>query len=132
MTAYGGGRDPIPAIESPTAIFVINRLWDQDPDITKVYGYTKGHWRIGEHARDKAVYALGVAHGVVLGAYRIDRWFESPNPHEERRWGFEGTHTPELDRVLHKSVERLKRPQGAANPVWHFPDEVPSEHGTDK
>jgi hypothetical protein len=56
-----------------------------------------------------------VAHGVVRGAFRIDRWI----PEGERRWCFEGRPAPELDAVG-KSFARFKAPQGQANPVRLF------------
>jgi hypothetical protein len=70
---------------------------------------------VGADVRERAVYALGVHHGVVRGAYRIDRWY----PEGSHRWCFEGSPAPDLG-VVGTSFERLKGPRGASNPVRKF------------
>jgi hypothetical protein len=117
---YGEGRDPIPAIDEPTIIFMLN-----DPRIDSwtdldVYRRTQCSWKIGAHARKRAVYALGVSHGVVRGAYRIDEWRPAGI-----RWCFNGRSAPELD-VVGTSIARIKAPQGNANPVRLFLDGIPA------
>lgn len=122
---YGEGRDPIPAIDEPTVIFMINRSLTEPWTVQKVYDVTRCCWKIGESARERAVYALGVSHGVVRGAYRIFRWNEEIGG----RWRFDGRPAPELD-VVGASIVRIKAPQGQANPVRFFPNGIPAEIST--
>ena len=105
--AYGEGREPIPAIDEPVVIFIItNSINDRENE----YEATRASWFVPQKVRDNAVYALGSAHGVIKGAYRIDRWI-----HDEQsgRWLFEGVPAPELNAV-DTSIARLRRAQGAA------------------
>lgn len=113
---YGEGKDPMPGIAEPTVIFMINNSLPRDAwtDLN-IYRATQCGWVIGSDARERAVYALGVSHGVVRGAYRIDGWRQAG----ERRWCFDGRSAPELD-VVGTSVARLKAGQGASNPVRLF------------
>ncbi|OCG74770.1 PD-(D/E)XK nuclease family protein [Microbacterium sediminis] len=113
--------DPIPAISEPTVMFVINRAWSPDADARATYDATRMYWRVGAETRERAVYALGVAGGVVRGAYRIEAWHAGP---EKGRWGFDGVPAPELG-VVGTSVERLAPPRGAANPVRLYLDGIP-------
>ena len=70
----------------------------------QIYNKTRGHGKIAPWVRKRAEYALGVAHGVVRGAYRIEpgSWFESQEPGDagQDRWGFEGVPAPELAHVI--------------------------------
>ena len=119
--AYGEGRDPLPAIAEPTIVFMINKSlppgsWtDED-----VYRATRYSWKIGNDARERAVYALGVSHGVVQGAYRVESWHQA----DGNRWCFEGRPAPELD-VVGKSIARIKARHGSSNPVRLFLDGIP-------
>lgn len=79
------------------------------------------YWRVGGDTRERAVYALGVAGGIVRGAYRIETWHPGG---DDGRWGFEGVPAPEL-RAVGTSVERLAPPRGAANPVRRYLDGIP-------
>jgi hypothetical protein len=105
--AYGEGRDPLPAIAEPTIVFMINKSlppgsWtDED-----VYRTTRYSWKIGNDAREQAVYALGVSHGVVRGAYRIESWHQA----DGNRWYFAGNPAPELD-VVGKALPGLRLDQ---------------------
>lgn len=112
---------PIPAIAEPTVIFVINRAWSPGSDAEATYEATRKYWRVGDDTRQRAIYALGVAGGVVRGAYRIHEWHQGE---EEGRWGFDGVPADELD-VVGTSVERLAPPRGAANPVRRYLDGIP-------
>jgi hypothetical protein len=118
---YGEGRDPIPAIDEPTVIFMINRSlsWEGWTDLD-VYRATQCSWKIGTHARERAIYALGASHGVVRGACRIDGW----RPAEGGRWCYDGRSAPELH-VVGTSIARIKAPQGQASPVRLFLDGIP-------
>lgn len=119
---YGEGRDPIPAIDEPTVIFMINKsLRHESWTAQEVYEGTRRAWVIGNEARDRAVYALGVSHGVVRGAYRIERWHTAGG----NRWFFEGRPASELD-VVGKSVARIKARRGASNPVRLFLNGIPA------
>jgi hypothetical protein len=119
---YGEGRDPIPAIDEPTVIFMVNRTLPTESSIgEEVYNATRCSWIVGGSTRERAAYALGVSHGVVRGAYRIERWTEA----DGGRWCFEGRPAPELG-VVSTSMARLKARQGAANPVRLFLDGVPA------
>lgn len=102
-------------------IFVINRAWSPGADTQATYDATRRYWRVGADTRERAVYALGVAGGIVRGAYRILAWHPGD---EAGRWGFEGAPAPELD-VVGTSVERLAPPRGAANPVRRYLDGIP-------
>lgn len=121
---YGEGKDPIPAIDHPTVIFMINRSL---PNVSwtdqQVYECTRCSWVIGPDARERAVYGLGVSHGVVRGAYRIDRWY----PAGDRRWCFEGVSAPELG-VVGTSIARINARQGSSSPQGHR-KQVPCDIG---
>lgn len=113
--------DPIPEIPEPTVIFVINRAWSPEATEEATYEATRSFWRVGAETRARAVYALGVAGGVVRGAYRIESWHRGG---EDGRWGFIGSPATDL-RVVGTSIERLAPPRGAANPVRLYLDGVP-------
>lgn len=118
---YGEGRDPIPAVDAPTVVFMINNSLPRESGTDlDVYRATQRSWVIGNDARERAVYALGVSHGVVRGAYRIERWRADGN-----RWCFDGRPAPELD-VVGKSVARFKGRRGDANPVRLFLNGIPA------
>ena len=121
-SVYGENCDPIPSINEPTTIFIINRtLRKTDRTGEDVYQATRRAWVIGEQARERAVYALGVSHGVVRGAFLIDRWIP-----EGDRWCFDGRTAPELSHVVGTSIARIKAPQRSSNPVRHFLDGIPA------
>ncbi|MDO8382810.1 MAG: N-6 DNA methylase [Microbacterium sp.] len=115
--------EPLPALNEPTVIFVINRRWSPASDDAAVYAATRGDWKVGAATRDRARYALGIADNVVRGAYRIESWQPST---EDGRWRFHGTPAPELD-AIGTTVHHLGPPPGAANPVRLYLDGVPSE-----
>ena len=114
--------DSIPAVAEPTVIFVINREWSPQANERATYDATRMYRRVGADTRQRAVYALGVAGGVVRGAYRIQSWHSGD---EEGRCGFDGVPAPELGAVG-TSVERLAPPRGAANPVRRYLDGIPT------
>lgn len=68
----------------------------------EIYDTTRGHWKIAPWVRDRAQYALGIAYGVVRGAYRVDSWFPSEKEWDrgKNRWGFVGESAPELAHVV--------------------------------
>ena len=126
--AYGEGKAPIPAIEQPTVIFMINKSLAGHPwtDVN-IYRATQCAWVIGGDARERAIYALGVSNGVVRGAYRIEGWRNV----RENRWCFDGRSAPELDDMVGTSIERIKARQGASSPVRLFLTGIPAP-GTER
>lgn len=125
---YGEGGGPIPAIPEPTVIFIINGSLRHGSKLdSDVYRATRCSWVIGNRAREQAVYALGVSHGVVRGAYRIDNWI----PAEGNRWCFDGRPAPEL-KVVGASVARIKPRRGNASAVRLFLQGIPLSHSDDQ
>ena len=119
---YGEGRPLIPEIDKPTVVFMINNSLSKESwNELDVYRATQCSWKIGSVAMEHAVYALGVSHGVVRGAFRIEGWRAAPND----RWCFDGRTAHDLNDVVGTSFARLKAPQGQANPVRYFPDGIP-------
>lgn len=113
---YGEGRDPLPAIAEAVVIFIITKsIHDRE----NVYEATRWAWKVGPKVRENAVYALGASHGVVKGAYRIDRWEQDD---QSDRWRFEGIPAPELN-ALETSIAHLRRPWGSA--FMYFPEGIP-------
>lgn len=97
---------PCPPIPLPLVMVKIQKGWRTDSSDLDVYEQTRGHWRIAPWVRDRAQYCLGVAYGVVRGAYRIDSWFPSEMPWDQGkdRWGFVGAPAPELEHVVGTQV----------------------------
>lgn len=99
---------PCPPIDAPVIMVKIQRDWRPDMTEAQVFGQTRGHWRISEHVRERTRtgYCLGVAYGVVRGAYRVDSWFRSQMPSDQgkNRWGFEGEPAEELAHVVGTEV----------------------------
>lgn len=128
---YGEDRDPIPVISEPFVIFMINRSFDPGrSDELDIYRATQCSWVVGGDVRDRAVYALGVANGVVRGAYRIEGWRHVGG----NRWCFDGRTARELN-VRGKSILRIKGRKGDARAVVPFlngipdPEVIPPENG---
>ncbi|MBM9433089.1 PD-(D/E)XK nuclease family protein [Flaviflexus equikiangi] len=118
--------EPIAAVQEATVVFVINRAWSPSSDDRATYDATRKYWKVGARTRDRATYALGVAGGIVRGAYRIQEWHQSG---DKSRWGFVGVPAPEL-RAVGTSIERLAPPRGAANPVRLYLDGIPASDTT--
>jgi len=118
---YGEGREPLPSISAPTVMFILNwPLKGYIPSDDVVYQRTRGSWVIRDSARNQVVYALGVSHGVVLGAYLIREWTQTT----ETRWTFEGRPAPWLHAVG-TSILRFKPKRGNASAVRLFLEGVP-------
>lgn len=117
---------PTPAIPQPLVMFKINAGWRPDMNDTQIYEQTSGHWKVGPRARERARYALGVAYGVVRGAYRIHpgSWFVSEVPGDVGRWGFAGEPAPELAHTISTHVRDAFKP-GSQNPYRQFLDGYP-------
>lgn len=94
--------DPCPPIDAPVIMVKIQDGWRPDMSELEVYEKTRGHWKVAPWVRDRARYCLGVAYGVVRGAYRIDDWFPSEKPWDagQNRWGFNGADATELEHVV--------------------------------
>ncbi|KXZ61396.1 hypothetical protein Mlaev_00655 [Microbacterium laevaniformans] len=90
--------EPCPPIPYPVIMLKIQNGWRADMNEREVYEKTRGHWKIAPWVREEAQYALGIAYGIVRGAYRIDSWFPSEMPWDrgKNRWGFVGESAPEL------------------------------------
>ena len=107
-----------PPRTEPTVMSITNRAWRPDMSDAQIYESTRGHWRVGLRVRTEVRLAMGVAFGVVRGAYVIDDWYKSEQPGEEQRFGFHGHTDPELTaRFVGTSVRRLVPEKGAQNPV---------------
>lgn len=96
--------DPCPPILHPVIMLKIQRDWRPDMNEEDVFNTTRGHWKVGWETRQRARFALGIADGIVRGAYQIqiDSWFLSKQPWDEgrNRWGFEGGPAPEVAYVI--------------------------------
>jgi hypothetical protein len=122
---YGEGQASIPAIDEPTVIFMINNTLPKESwSVEDVYGATRCCWKIGAAARERTVIALGVSHGVVRGAYQIDRWTDASKEAGQGRWCFDGRPATDIN-VVGTSIARIKAPRGQANPVRAFLDGIP-------
>ena len=120
--AYGEGKAPIPTIDQPFVIFMINRSLHGQPETDlNIYRATQCAWGVGPKTRAQAVYALGVSHGVVRGAYRIERWRQVT----DRHWCFDGHSAPELN-VVGTSIARFKSRPGASTSFRVFLDGIPA------
>ncbi|MBX3194810.1 MAG: hypothetical protein KF727_06880 [Microbacteriaceae bacterium] len=99
---------PCPAIPDPVIMVKIQKGWRSDMNDHEIYEKTRGHWKVGPRVRSHAKYCLGIAYGVVRGAYRIEpgSWFPSQMPWDQgqNRWGFDGSPAPELAHVLGTEV----------------------------
>lgn len=115
---------PMPPVDAPLLMFKINRAWAPDANESDVYEATRGHWKIGWTARSRAKYAIGVAFGVVRGAYEIDEWFESQQPGDVGRWGFTGRPAPEIAHVVGTNIRGIDL-DGSQNPYRKFLDGFP-------
>lgn len=91
-----------PPIDYPLIMLKIQNGWRSDMNDQEIYDTTRGHWKIAPWVRDRAQYALGIAYGVVRGAYRVDSWFPSEKEWDrgKNRWGFVGESAPELAHVV--------------------------------
>lgn len=127
--------DPCPPINQPLIMVKIQKGWRPDSNPDQIYDQTRGHWKISGWVRDRAHYCLGVALGIVRGAYRIDTCLPSevPTDQGQNRWGFTGHGAPELAHVIGTQVRDvfggrvmyrryLKGYPGAE------PDQPPNEH----
>ncbi|MBN9613763.1 MAG: hypothetical protein J0H64_09990 [Actinobacteria bacterium] len=99
---------PCPQIEGPVIMLKIQNEWQPGMNAEDIYEKTRGHWRIAEWVRERMIggIALGIAHGVVHGAYRIESWFMSEMPWDEgkNRWGFNGKDAIELSSIVGTQV----------------------------
>ncbi|MFC7432009.1 MULTISPECIES: hypothetical protein [unclassified Agrococcus] len=97
---------PCPPVPAPLIMVKIQDGWRPDWNERQIYEQTRGHWKIARWVRQRAQYCLGVAHGVVRGAYRIDEWFPSEQPWDQGRdrWGFRGIPADDLAHVVGTEV----------------------------
>ncbi|WP_144720150.1 LEM-3-like GIY-YIG domain-containing protein [Agrococcus jejuensis] len=97
---------PCPPIPEPVIMVKIQKGWRPDWNDAQIYEQTRGHWKVAGWVRARTRYCLGVAYGVVRGAYRVDDWFESQEPWDQGkdRWGFHGAPAEELAHVVGTEV----------------------------
>lgn len=97
---------PCPPINAPVLMFKIQSGWRPDFTREEIFEKNRGHWPPAAWVRNQAKYALGVAYGVIFGAYRIDSWFPSKHPDDAGKnlWGFNGAEAPELAHVIGTQV----------------------------
>lgn len=98
---------PCPPIDAPLIMVKMQRWWRPDSTAADIYRYTRGNWKIGPGVRAQSpLFCLGVAYGVVRGAYRVESWHPSPEPWDQGkdRWGFEGPPAAELADVVGTEV----------------------------
>lgn len=113
-------------IAVPCVLLKVARLYREGMDQDQVYDITHGWWVMGEQ-RNLAEYALEVANGKVIDAFRIHGWRvrtpEDPGFEDDTadrpRWGFDGEPASELAHLVGVDVSSLF-PQGAANPVRYL------------
>lgn len=115
----------IPKVDEPTLILEIDQMYVEGSSIDQVYESTRGHWRISQSTRNSATLVLGVADGIVRGAYRPSRWSRFPSDGGEGRWGFEGSIAPEAMRIVGTHIGRLPARRDSANPVQFYPGGLP-------
>jgi len=81
-----------------------------------IYKATHESWIISEKRRSILEYALSEYKGIIVGVYKINEWYKSPDG--PRRWGFKGEEAnDDIKKIyLNKSVKHTKK-RGAANPI---------------
>ncbi len=109
-------------IEVPAILIKPSRLWHRGMPDNELYEATRGWWKVGTR-REKARYGLAVVHGVIRGAWAIERWRprQQGDPDWQSdvagkpRWGFAGSPAPDLAHVIGGSVSHYWKP-GAQTP----------------
>ncbi|BCU77971.1 hypothetical protein [Luteolibacter sp. LG18] len=107
-------------------------------DVASVYEQTRLAWRLSPAKAEQADYVLGVVRGVVVGAFRVDRWLPASrenfpdsdlpldDPKLSGRYGFIGTPAPpeDWDRYVGLAGKRIvtEAMKHIQNPVryWGF------------
>jgi hypothetical protein len=136
-----GGRDSdargvmhskqiIERYEAPVAIFehrlIIISINRTATERASVYEAVRYAWKVDPKKATAAEYVLAVQQGLIVGAYKADRWMEAtpvnfPGTSFVRggRWGFVGRDAPtEITRLyVRKRLPDHMRKKGAANPV---------------
>ena len=118
---------PAPAINEPTVIFKVNRLWSKGMDEPAVAEITRGFWKIGVRSRARAQIAIAVASGIVRGVYRIEpgSWHKgNRNTGDKNRWGFNTLDVPQYRHLIGTQV-RAVFPKGSQTPFRLFLDGFP-------
>lgn len=94
------------------------------------YDAARYAWKIDPKKAEKADYVLAVQQGLIIGAFKADRWLPGTPEHfpgfpetDEGRWGFVGHEAPEEVQALYlqKRVPDILRKKGAANPIKYWP-----------
>jgi hypothetical protein len=111
-------RPQFPPVNEPTLVLVINQAWNDGESP-----------QVGKATRNDTQLILGVANGIVRGAYLPDTWTESTLPGQSGRWRFDGHPATEFERFIGTSLDRLVVPRGASNPVRVYGEGIPAHDG---
>jgi uncharacterized protein len=104
---------PAVTITDPVILIIINKLYHRGITDEALYESTRKSWRIAPY-RHNPRYALAVFRGIVRQAYRIDRWY--PSPDNPKRWEFDGHIAVDAQRYIGKSVAQYLK-AGAQSPT---------------
>ena len=110
---------PIARFKHDLVLISINRAALERP----IYEAVRYSWKIDPERAAKADYVLAVYHGLIIGAFKADKWLpataENGMPPREGRWGFVGREAPKHIQKLYLNHRRPDEfsPKGAANPI---------------
>jgi len=111
---------PLKKLHHKVIIININKRYADTKSNLSIYEATKQAWVISEARTKKLQYALAEFQGVIIGVYRIHRWYrvKTYNNIRNNRWGFDGEEAAEAVQKLYKnkSIAHVKK-KGAANPI---------------
>ena len=114
ISAYNA--KPLNSLQHNVVIININKTYERAKGGISIYKATHESWIISEKRRSILEYALSEYKGIIVGVYKINEWYKSPDG--PRRWGFEGEEANDNIKqiYLNKSVKHTKK-RGAANPI---------------
>jgi hypothetical protein len=112
---------PLESLKHAAVIININRRYASAKGSgDSIYEATKQAWVISEARIKTLEYALAEFQGVIIGVYKIHRWYrvKTQNNIKNNRWGFDGEEAAEEVQKLYKnkSIAHVKK-KGAANPI---------------
>lgn len=81
-----------PRIDRPILVLKLNRKWEPDMNQEDLLRVSRGVWRVGKEARDRAQIALVISFGVIRGVYEINQqaWTLAPEARDKGKWIFDG------------------------------------------
>jgi len=114
ISAYNA--KPLKSLQHNVVIININKTYERAKGGISIYKATHESWIISEKRRLILEYALSEYKGIIVGVYKINEWYKSPDG--PRRWGFKGEEANDdiKNIYLNKSVKHTKK-RGAANPI---------------